>query len=238
MKKALKIIGITFIVLVAVAAVVFFGFEKPIPKSWASKDVEQVRNYEGKAIDHADDIPGGTIKLYYEKLTYTKNGDTVITTIAEKEEITLTKSGSGSSIKIKSENVEYTDNGHTKTTTITKVFKDGENYYQVINDGDASVISESAIVASYAFVTASTLYSYTAEGKPQLKANIKDMLENNLVKVGQKGLTLKFYLEKDNVAAEMTYKFSTKKITSYTEITKTYDADNNLTAKETYTIYL
>lgn len=238
MKKALKIIGITFIVLVAVAAVVFFGFEKPIPKSWASKDVEQVRNYEGKAIDHADDIPGGTIKLYHEKITYTKDGDTVITTIAEKNELTLTKSGSGDSLKLKGVNVVYTDNGHTQTTTTTNVYKDGDLYYQTIDDNPSTVIAESGITGAYAFITASSLYAYTLENKPQLKANIKDMLENNLVKVGQKGLTLKFYLEKDNVAAEMTYKFSTKKITSYTEITKTYDADNNLTAKETYTLYL
>ena len=106
-------------------------------------------------------------------------------------------------------------------------------YYQVVDNDDPTEISASQIVSSYEYMTN---YLYDFANGIALKDAIKSMLENNLVKVTQKGLCVKFHLENDNISAELSYNLVTKKIAGYKEVEKTYDSDNNLVAKETFSV--
>ena len=238
MKKVLIATFSILLVLIAVAAVVIFGFEKPISKNMVGKQIEQVKTYEGEKLEGVDDIPNGTLKLFHESLSYTYDGDSTVTTINEKDITVFTKSGAGDSFKIKVEKTVYTDNGNSKTITNVKMYKDNGKYYQVTDNGEPVEIVESGILLYYASLTSTTLFSYNVDGTSKLKDNIKDMVENNLAKVTQKGLYLKFYLNKDNVSAQLSYKLFAKKITGYNQVTKTYDSDNRVTSKTTYTISL
>ncbi len=234
MKKTFSIIGSVLLAVILVAVVVVFAFEKNIPTNWASSQIEQIRAYELKTPETADEIPDGTVTLCYEKLTYAKVGDKTVTTIAEKFERKLAKSGSGEKLVIDLVTVEYTNNGQTKTTEVVKVFWEDGKYYNIRNGGDKQEISdidESTMLYTY---LVDKLFVFSP--KMTIKTTILDMLDNNLQKVTQKGLNFKFYLEKDNVLAELSYNVVQKKVTGYNEITKTYDIENNLTAKETYTI--
>lgn len=238
MKKALITTFSVLLVLILVAVIVIFGFEKPIPTSMVGKQIEQIKVYEGKKLESIDDIPNGTTRLFHESLSYTHDGDSVVTTIAEKDITIFTKSGSGDSVKIRVERTIYSDNGNNKTVTHAKIYKENNKFYQVVDSDTPVEIAESAIMLYYASLTSTTLFSYNVDGTSKLKDNVKDMVENNLTKVTQKGLYLKLYLNKDNVSAQITYKLFTKKITGYNQVTKTYDSDNNLTSKTTYTLSL
>ena len=235
MGKIFTIIGSVLLSLILVAAVVIFGFEKDIPADWVSRQVEQIKEYEAETPATADEIPNGTVTMCYERLTYAKEGDKTVTTIAEKTEYTMTKSGEGEKLKIKLITINYTNNGQTKTTIKQNIYYEDGKYYMENNNGQKQEIPDiDDAVMSYTYLV-DELYVFSP--KLKVESSIIDMIDNNLVKVTQKGLKIKFYLEKDNVASSLSYNVAKGEIVGYTQETKTYDGDS-LVSKETYKLYM
>lgn len=230
MRKIFGIIGFVFLAVVLAAVAVFFVFEKDIPKDIVKTQIEAIQNYKLDAVENIDDIPNGTINYTYEKLTYTKEGDKTITTIDTKYEYSFKKSGTGDALKIELELVTYTNNGQTKTTARIKYYKENEIYYQVVDNEDPTEVDPYSAVIGYGILL-NELFEGTTE--ITIKASILDMIENNLTKVSQKGLTIKLHLEKDNVLGQLSYNYVSGKVSAYKQVKNTYDTSNALVAKET-----
>ena len=233
MRKILSIIGCALLAVVIAVVAVVLVFEKEIPVEWVEPQIEEIKAYSLGEINTVDDLPDGTVRYAYERLTYSKDGDKTITTIASKYEYTFKKSGTGDNIKIETIAVNYTNNGQTKTTTKIKFYKEGEKYYTITNDGEPVEENPNTALIGYGFIISDAF-----EGSPEvvIRAAIVNMIENNLIKVTQKGSNIKLHLEKDNAVAELGYNPVLQKVSSYKEVEKTYDGDNVLTEKETTSI--
>ena len=240
MRKFFLIFGTCFLSVIMIGMIVIFGFEKPIPAKWVKAQTDEVINYKQNAFESVDDIPNGTYTHYTETLSYTKEGNKTIVTITNKQQTSIVKSGSlaNKTLQITISTDYYTDNGNTKTTTVTKIFynKTTQTYNQVVNDEEPTELSNpNSFILTYMLLT-ENIYQYSLTNEPTtLKADLKDMMENNLTKVTQKSIYLKFHLKKDTTSAQLTYSLAKKKIKSFNKVESTYDG-GVLTSRTTTTV--
>lgn len=201
MKKIL--IGITgFIILVVVAGVIaFFGFDKKIPTNWVSSQITAVKEFK---FTTDEKLPNA--KYFREKIKYEQDGNKKIVIYEEKYymELENTSTDSAESYKIKTK--IYDEKGELTEEYITKYFEQDGNCYKE-EKGNKEIISDFSEVLSF-FAPFSGFF----DNDGYFTTEIKDLIDNNLQNVTQKGTNITLHIEKENAKLNIVYSLTSKKV--------------------------
>ncbi len=219
--KVWSIISTVFLLIVVLAVVLFFVWEKPIPASWVGDTVtgatEKIKLQTFDEIYNAGKM--GAVKT--TKVYSVEGGKRTLVSHTRIE----------SQVVGQNDMISYTKNEvYDVTATEPTVSISNEIYYYIETTGlPAYCQYENEIkeeITQNQFktgvlenmqacmpVNADGVYAYT------------DLLENNITSVTQKGFYVMVYAEKDNVRLSFAYDFVNRQLKGYTEEVDELDGD-------------
>lgn len=213
---------ISLILVVAIVGVVFvFAFEKKIPTAWVKIVVEAAK---ADKFPEEDQLPR-EMKLFYEEISYSKDGNKTVKTYDEKSLRQVYNKTTEEAEAYEVKCIDYDSKGAVSEQWIIKYYMEEGQRYKEEKGIKLPILNYDEVKFFYGFAIADYY-----EDDLTLKIDIKNMIDCNLDYVSQKGLNITLHLVKDNEKLNITYNVGAKRIVKFEQTVDTY-TDNVLSKR-------
>ena len=213
MKKFCTVL-IAIILIVAIAGAVFvFAFDKKIPTAWANGVIKATKDDK---FPNADNLPKN-MKWSYEEITYTKDGDEVVTTYADSGSRQVFDKSTDEKEEYLVKCINLDSKGDVAEQYTIRYYMEGELHYKEEKGIKTPLASFDEVLFFYGFAV-SDFY----DNDLSLKMDIQVMIDTNLDCVTQQGLGLTLHLVKDNESINLTYSLMAKRLVRLEKTVDTY----------------
>ena len=205
MKKLFIILGSVLLTLVSVAVVVFFGFDKKIPTSWANGSIEAVKT---SRFGEDGKMPK-SIKYLSESILYSYEDGTTTATYTEKTYFELKNNSTDEAEGYEIKNKTYDEHGELIQDQLIKYYIEDEIYYKEENETKTQLDNFGEIALCVAYISSGF---YETDGT--LNSTILAFIDNNLNHVSQKGTSITLHLlYEETMSINIVYNFASKRVT-------------------------
>lgn len=226
-----SIISTIFLLLIIVAVVVFFAFEKTIPTSWAGDALKGVSaNIHLQTFEEVNAM--GKFGIIKDVKNYTYEGENRTKTLSEHKVLEAAVVGQNTDLIMHYKEQKY------EVSTDEVLEAQTQDYYYYVDNGLYSVIENGAAASEdlAGSVWKNNILHYMQSCMP-LNASGEfpygDILENNLERITQKGVYIFAYASKDNVRLIFAYDFLNRQLKGYTEEVDTLSGETVVSTQVT-----